>query len=57
MVPPQVPQYSARTILEHELETLDFLISRHPLSLYVRAAFETAAMSEARTSRSMSASG
>lgn len=32
--PPQVPQYSARTILEHELETLDFLISRHPLSLY-----------------------
>jgi error-prone DNA polymerase len=34
VVPPQVPQYSARTILEHELETLDFLISRHPLSLY-----------------------
>jgi error-prone DNA polymerase len=32
--PPQVPQYSARTVLEHELETLDFLISRHPLSLY-----------------------
>ncbi len=32
--PPKVPQYSARTILEHELETLDFLISRHPLSLY-----------------------
>ena len=31
---PQVPQYSARTILEHELETLDFLISRHPLTLY-----------------------
>jgi error-prone DNA polymerase len=34
VVPPQVPQYSARTVLEHELETLDFLISRHPLSLY-----------------------
>jgi error-prone DNA polymerase len=36
IVPPQVPQYSARTILEHELETLDFLISRHPLSLYAQ---------------------
>jgi error-prone DNA polymerase len=34
IVPPRTPQYSARTILEHELETLDFLISRHPLSLY-----------------------
>jgi error-prone DNA polymerase len=34
VVSPRVPQYSARTILEHELETLDFLISRHPLSLY-----------------------
>jgi error-prone DNA polymerase len=34
LVPPRVPQYSARTVLEHELETLDFLISRHPLSLY-----------------------
>ncbi len=32
--PPCVPQYSARTVLEHELETLDFLISRHPLALY-----------------------
>jgi error-prone DNA polymerase len=32
--PPRVPQYSARTILEHELETLDFLLSRHPLDLY-----------------------
>jgi error-prone DNA polymerase len=31
---PQTPQYSPRTVLEHELETLDFLISRHPLSLY-----------------------
>jgi error-prone DNA polymerase len=31
---PCVPQYSPRTVLEHELETLDFLISRHPLSLY-----------------------
>ena len=37
---PRVPQYSARTILEHELETLDFLISRHPLSLYEQP-FET----------------
>ena len=37
--PPQVPQYSARTILEHELETLDFLISRHPLSLYTASRF------------------
>ena len=34
VAPPHVPQYSARTILEHELETLDFLISRHPLTLY-----------------------
>jgi error-prone DNA polymerase len=34
IVPPAVPQYSARTVLEHELETLDFLISRHPLTLY-----------------------
>jgi error-prone DNA polymerase len=34
IIPPQAPQYSARTVLEHELETLDFLISRHPLSLY-----------------------
>jgi len=31
---PRVPHYSARTILEHEIETLDFLISRHPLALY-----------------------
>jgi error-prone DNA polymerase len=34
VVAPRVPQYGAREILEHELETLDFLISRHPLSLY-----------------------
>jgi error-prone DNA polymerase len=34
VVPPRVPHYSARTVLEHELETLDFLVSRHPLSLY-----------------------
>ncbi|MBN2241465.1 MAG: DNA polymerase III subunit alpha [Acidobacteria bacterium] len=34
VVPPRVPRYSARTVLEHEIETLDFLISRHPLSLY-----------------------
>jgi error-prone DNA polymerase len=34
VVTPRVPQYSERTILEHELETLDFLISRHPLTLY-----------------------
>jgi len=31
---PSVPEYSERTIMEHELETLDFLISRHPLTLY-----------------------
>jgi len=31
---PRVPHYGARTILEHEVETLDFLLSRHPLSLY-----------------------
>lgn len=37
VAPPQVPQYSPRTILEHELETLDFLISRHPLALYAPA--------------------
>ena len=37
VVPPRVPQYSARTVLEHELETLDFLISRHPLTLYAQA--------------------
>jgi len=37
VVPPQVPHYSARTVLEHELETLDFLISRHPLSLYAQS--------------------
>jgi len=36
VVPPRVPEYSARTVLDHELETLDFLISRHPLSLYAR---------------------
>jgi error-prone DNA polymerase len=34
VTPPSVPQYSARTVLEHELETLDFLISCHPLALY-----------------------
>ncbi len=34
VTPPRVPQYSPRTILEHELETLGFLISRHPLALY-----------------------
>ena len=34
VAPPPTPQYSPRTVLEHELETLDFLISRHPLSLY-----------------------
>ncbi len=33
-VVPRVPQYSDRMVLEHELETLDFLISRHPLTLY-----------------------
>ncbi len=34
VVVPKVPQYSDRMVLEHELETLDFLISRHPLTLY-----------------------
>jgi error-prone DNA polymerase len=34
IIPPRAPQYSPRTVLQHELETLDFLISRHPLSLY-----------------------
>ncbi len=34
VVTPRAPQYSPRTVLEHELETLDFLISRHPLELY-----------------------
>jgi error-prone DNA polymerase len=34
VAPPRVPQYSPHTVLEHELETLDFLISRHPLTLY-----------------------
>jgi error-prone DNA polymerase len=34
IVPPRVPQYSERSVLQHELETLDFLISRHPLTLY-----------------------
>ncbi len=34
IVLPQVPQYSPRTMLKHELETLDFLISCHPLALY-----------------------
>jgi error-prone DNA polymerase len=34
IIPPRTPQYSARTVLQHELETLDFLISRHPLTLY-----------------------
>lgn len=34
--PPRVPQYPPRAILEHELETLGFLLSRHPLALYAR---------------------
>jgi error-prone DNA polymerase len=34
IAPPATPQYSPRTMLKHELETLDFLISRHPLALY-----------------------
>jgi len=34
VTPPRVPAYSTRTVLEHELETLDFLVSRHPLTLY-----------------------
>ncbi|MGQ9560238.1 MAG: DNA polymerase III subunit alpha [Candidatus Oleimicrobiaceae bacterium] len=31
---PRVPPYDERTVLRHEMETLGFLISRHPLSLY-----------------------
>ncbi len=31
---PHVPRYSLRTVLEHEVETLGFLLSRHPLTLY-----------------------
>lgn len=36
VVPPRVPHYSPRTVLEHELETLGSLVSRHPLSLYAQ---------------------
>ncbi len=32
--PPRPPEYSEQTILAHEVETLGFLISRHPLELY-----------------------
>ncbi|MBD3377397.1 DNA polymerase III subunit alpha [candidate division KSB1 bacterium] len=31
---PKPPQYSSQTIIAHEIETLGFLASRHPLSLY-----------------------
>ena len=32
--PPRPPEYSEQTILAQEVETLGFLISRHPLELY-----------------------
>ncbi|HDH57327.1 MAG TPA: DNA polymerase III subunit alpha [Bacteroidetes bacterium] len=32
--PPQVPPYDAKTLLQQELETFGFLVSRHPLELY-----------------------
>ncbi len=31
---PQIPDYDERTVLRHEMETLGFPISRHPLTLY-----------------------
>ncbi len=31
---PKVPQYDGRTLLVQEIETLGFLISRHPMELY-----------------------
>ncbi|MDZ7270280.1 MAG: DNA polymerase III subunit alpha [candidate division KSB1 bacterium] len=31
---PHIPDYDERTVLRHEMETLGFLISRHPLTLY-----------------------
>ncbi|HSW39986.1 MAG TPA: DNA polymerase III subunit alpha [Acidobacteriota bacterium] len=36
VVPPPAPPYGGRAVVEHELETLGFLLSRHPLSLYAR---------------------
>lgn len=35
--PPRVPQYDEQTILAFEAETLDFLVSSHPLVLYGEA--------------------
>ena len=35
--PPKPPQYSPDTFLKQEIETLGFLISRHPLELYQKA--------------------
>jgi error-prone DNA polymerase len=32
--PPRPPEYDEKTILQQEVETLGFLISRHPLELY-----------------------
>ncbi len=32
--PPEAPPYDERTVLLHEVETLGFLLSRHPLALY-----------------------
>lgn len=33
--PPRSPEYDEKTILQQEVETLGFLISRHPLELYM----------------------
>lgn len=35
--PPEVPNYSKQTILKQEIETLGFLVSKHPLELYRKA--------------------
>jgi error-prone DNA polymerase len=34
---PRVPDYDEDTLLRHEVESLGFLLSRHPLALYERA--------------------
>lgn len=31
---PEVPDYDGRTLLQHEVEVLGFLVSRHPLTLF-----------------------
>ncbi len=40
--PPQAPQYDEPTILAFEAETLDFLVSTHPLALYREAIAQAA---------------